>query len=186
VTERDFKGNILWQHAAQTPIAAQRLPNGTTFIATRSQLLIVDREGKQVFAHNPQPANITAAQWLRGGQMAIVTSGGRCSLLDARGQELKAFNTGGTVYTIGGNLEVLANGRILLPLYSQQQIAEFDWNGNKLWSANVPLPTSVSRLSNGHTLVTCNTMSRVIELDQNGKEVWSHQTDGRPFRARRR
>jgi hypothetical protein len=34
--------------------------------------------------------------------------------------------------------------------------------------------------------VTCSIDYRVVEIDRDGKEVWSYQTDGRPFRARRR
>lgn len=186
VTERDFKGNILWQVQAQLPVACQRLPDGNTFIVTRQRLAIVDRDGREVFAHQPPAPSILAAQRLRNGHIAMVTSGGRCSLLDPQGRELKAFQLGGNLYTLGGNIEVLPNGRILVPLYTQQCIAEFDWTGNKLWSATINNPTSVSRLSNGHTLVTCSLISRIVELDGAGKEVWSYQTDGRPFRARRR
>ena len=168
------------------PIACQRLPNGHTFIVTRQQLLIVDRDGKEVFTHANQGVSITAAQRLRNGQMVVVHSGGRCTLLDPKGTELKAIQLGGNIYTMGGNIEVLPNGRVLAPLYTQNSIVEFDWNGNKLWQAKVNRPTAITRLSNGHTLVTCGLDSRVLEIDQSGKEVWSVQTDGRPFSARRR
>ncbi len=186
VTERDFKGNMLWQVQAQLPVACQRLPDGNTFIVTRQRLMIVDRDGREVFGHTPQQPSILAAQRLRNGQIAMVTSGGRCSLLDPQGRELKAFQLGGNIYTLGGNIEVLPNGRILVPLYSQQCVAEFDWTGAKLWSANVINATSACRLSNGNTLITCSLNSRIVEIDRAGKEVWTYQVDGRPFRARRR
>jgi hypothetical protein len=186
VTERDFKGTILWQQAVQFPIAVQRLPNGNTFFATTSRMAIVDRAGKELFTHTPQSPSIRAAQWLRGGQVAYVSSGGRCVLIDAQGRELKAFEMGATVTAVGSNLEVLPNGRILVPLYSQKQVAEFDWDGRKLWWATIQMPISVSRLTNGNTLVTCAVPQRVVELDREGKEVWSLTTDGRPYRARRR
>jgi hypothetical protein len=185
VTERDFKGNILKQFPAINPIGCQRLPNGNTFIVTRQQLQIVNRDGDSVFTWAAQPPSISAAYRLRNGQFAVVTSGGVCQLLDAAGKELKRFQAG-YIYSLGGNIEVLPNGRILIPLYTNQCIAEFDWNGNKLWQAPVNRPISVTRLSNGHTLVTCSIDYRVIELDVHGKEVWSYQTDGRPFRAKRR
>ncbi len=186
VTERDFKGNVLKQFPAINPIACQRLANGHTFIVTRQQLQVVDGEGRDVFNWTAQPPTISAAQRLRNGQMVVVTSGGQCQLLDPKGQQLKTMNLGGTVYTLGGNVEVLANGRVLVPLYNLNSIAEFDWTGNKIWSANVNRPISVSRLPNGNTLVTCSIDYRVVELDKAGKEVWSYQTDGRPFRARKR
>src|SRR5258708_36232312 len=41
VSERDFKGNILWQrqNLPGMPVNAQRLANGNTFIATNTELL---------------------------------------------------------------------------------------------------------------------------------------------------
>jgi hypothetical protein len=186
VTERDFKGTVLKQFLAPMAIGCQRLPNGQTFIATRQNLRIVDADGKEVFTWFPQTPSINAAQRLRNGQIAVVTVGGKCQLLDPHGRELKSFIVGGSIYALGGNLEVLANGRILVPIYNLSAVVEFDWAGNKLWEAKVNRPTSVSRLGNGHTLVTCLFDQRVVEIDQNGKEVWSFETEGRATRARRR
>jgi hypothetical protein len=186
VTERDFKGNILKEFPAALPVGCQRLPNNQTFIVTRQQIRIVDREGKDVFTWFPQNLSISAAQRLRNGQMAVATTGGICQLLDPQGRELKSFRMGGSIYTLGGNIEVLANGRVLAPLYNLSTVVEFDWNGTKHWQANVNRPTAVARLTNGHTLVTCLLDNRVVEIDENGKEVWSYQTEGRPTRARRR
>lgn len=188
VTERDFKGNILKQFGANLPIGCQRFQNGDTFIVTRQQLILVDRDGKELFTHTNQGATglICGATRLRNGQMVVATSGGRCQLLDPTGRELKGFGMGGSVYTLGGSIEVLPNGRILVPLYNVNTVVEFDWQGNKLWQASVNRPCSASRLPNGNTLVTCSLDYRVLEIDPQGKEVWSYQTEGRPFRARRR
>ena len=185
VTERDFKGNILWQIPVMLPVACQRLPNGDTFIVTRQSLAIVNRDGKEVFSWAPKPVSITAAQRLRNGQIAVVTLG-NCKLLDPQGRELKSFRLDGNVYTLGGNIEVLANGRVLVPLYNVNMVVEYDWAGNKLWQANVVRPTAVNRLANGHTLVTCGLSSNVIEIDEKGMEVWRVNTDGRPYSARKR
>ena len=188
VTERDFKGNILKEFPAPNfPIGCQRLPNGHTFIATRQQLQIVDATGKQVFTWTPQPNPfITAAHRMKNGNIAIITSGGVCQLIDAQGKELKKFNLGATVSLLGSNIEALPNGRILVPLYTQNQIAEYDWTGQKLWQATANRPLAVSRLPNGNTLVTCSLDYRVVEINPEGNVVWSYQTEGRPFRARRR
>lgn len=186
VTERDFKGEVLKNFSVVMPVACQRLPNGHTFVASRRQLVIFNREGIDVFTWFPQNLSIITAQRLRNGQMAVVSSGGLCQLLDPQGRELKSFQMNGTIYTLGGNIEVLPNGRVLAPLYDLSVVVEFDWAGNKLWSANVSRPTSVTRLSNGNTLVTCMFDNQVVEINANGKEVWSYQTDGRPMRARRR
>ncbi len=50
VSERDFKGNILWQKQIVQPVRVQRLPNGNTFIATLTgSLMEVDRSGKEIY-----------------------------------------------------------------------------------------------------------------------------------------
>ena len=67
VTERDFKGNLLWQVGVTMPVTCQRLGNGQTFIATRQNLLIVDRDGKEVFTYFQQNTSITTAARLRNG-----------------------------------------------------------------------------------------------------------------------
>ncbi len=188
VTERDFKGSILKQFPAKFPTGCQRLPDGNTFIVTRQLLQIVDPDGKEVFSWQPAAKGvIMSAQRLRNGQIAVITGVNICQLLDAQGKELKRFNTGGNTSLVGANFEVLPNGRVLVPLYSQQMIAEYDWNGTKLWQAQVARPLSVTRLQNGNTLVTTSIAPyRVVEIDRNGQEVWSYQTEGRPMRARRR
>lgn len=187
VTERDFKGNILKTFNANLPISAQRLPNGKTFIVTRQQIQIVDSEGQPTFTWNAQPNLIMAAQRTRNGQMVVLSTNGVCQLLDADGKELKRFNTGNNASVIGANIEVLPNGNVLIPLYTQQIVAEFDWTGAKVWQAQTQRPLSVTRLSNGNTLVTTSlTPYRLIEIDRNGQEVWSMNTEGRALRARRR
>ncbi len=186
VTERDFKGNILWQANANMPISCQRLPNGNTFIATRQSLVIVDRDGRDQFTWLSPGASITAAFHKRNGEIAVVTSGGRCQLLDSQGRELKSFMLGGAVYSLGGQIEVLPNGRVLVPLYNNQAVVEFDWEGKRHWQVNAPNPVSATRLPSGNTLITCSLNYRVVEFDSGGREVWSLQTEGRPFRARRR
>src|SRR5262249_55736126 len=64
ITERDLKGNILWEHkVATSPIACQRLPNGNTFIATYTQLSEVTRDHKEVYSINrAQDGQIYSAQ----------------------------------------------------------------------------------------------------------------------------
>jgi HEAT repeat protein len=187
VTERDFKGKVLKTFTAPLATGCQRLTSGQTLIVSRQILKIVDREGKETFSWAPQPFNITAGYGLRNGQVAVATSDGRCRLLDPQGRELKSMQIG-PIYVMGGSIEVLPNGRVLAPLYSQNMVAELDWTGAKLWQAQVTRPTSATRLPNGNTLVSCGmTMpGRVLEIDKNGKELWNLAVEGRYVRARRR
>jgi HEAT repeat protein/outer membrane protein assembly factor BamB len=184
VTERDFKGKIIWEMAVTNPINAQRLPNGHTFIATRNQLLEVDRNKKEVFTINRQNYDIMAAQKLPNGQIVMLTSGGMCLRMDTKGKELKSFSVGNINYY--GCLDVLPNGRMLVAQYNNNKVVEYDAKGKSVWEATVQWPTAVSRLPNGRTLVVCGDNQLILELDRRGKKVWEYKTEGRPWRARRR
>jgi hypothetical protein len=105
--------------------------------------------------------------------------------LDASGKELKSFPVGPS--SLGG-LEVLPNGRILIALYSNNMVVEYDQEGRRIWEAKVTQPSSATRLPNGNTLVACSLGNQqVVELDRSGNVVWQHQAPNqRPWKARRR
>ncbi len=62
VVERDKEGNIVWEVAAEQPIAAVRLPNGHTLITSMSdhRAVEVDREAKEVWEYR-QDTRVTRA-----------------------------------------------------------------------------------------------------------------------------
>src|SRR5262249_46290458 len=149
----------------------QRLPNGHTLMVTRNQILEVDGEGKDVSAYTRSTTDIMAAQRRRDGQTILLTMTGQGIHLDANNQEVKSFASG-TTYVLGSNVEVLGNGRILVPQYANNKVVEFDADGKVVWEATVMNPNSVFRLPNGNTVVASNATGRVVELDRSGKEVW--------------
>src|SRR5262249_9794254 len=54
VSERSKKGEVVWEKKVDSPLAAQRLPGGNTFICSRTHLLEFDKDGKEVFSYaNP-------------------------------------------------------------------------------------------------------------------------------------
>jgi outer membrane protein assembly factor BamB len=184
VTERDFKGKILWEKNHQMPLAVQRLPNGNTFIAGRNGLIEYDRAGKEVFKHERGDFSIFGATKLRNGEYGIVTSFGTFIRLDSKGKEVKNFNVGQTQSLCVP--DALPSGRVLIPLWGNGKVVEYDPDGKEVWSGQVNNPVSAMRLPNGNTLVASMGSGKVVELDRNGKQVWEHKTDGRPWRVRRR
>jgi hypothetical protein len=184
VSERNLKGEVLWEKAMMMPIAAQRLPNGHTFMASRNQLMEVDKDGKEVFTQQRPGYDVMMAHKLRDGQIALITNTGQFRRLDAEGKEVKSFPVGNV--QIFGGMDVLSNGRVLVPLYYNNKVVEFDAEGKNVWEATVQWPTSAVRLPNGNTLVSSNGTQQVLEIDRTGKVVWQQKLDGRPWRARRR
>jgi PQQ-like domain len=187
VTERNLKGEVLWEKAVNTPINCQRLANGNTFIAARGQLLEVDRDGKEVFSHVRVNQDVMAGQRLRDGQYVVLTYGWQYARLDAAGKEQKTGRIPSFPFTVNPcSIEVLPNDRVLVAQFNQNKVTEVDLNGKVLWEATVQMPMSVSRLPNGNTLVGSTNLQRVTELDRTGKAVWEFKDNMRAFRARRR
>jgi HEAT repeats len=187
VTERNLKGEILWHHDIPMPIAAQRQLNGNTFIATRNALVEVNRDGKEVFHYQrPNGEQFMRGLKLRNGEVACVTEGHRFVKLDAAGKEVQGFPV--DIQTFGGRIEVLPNGRVLVPLYSSNKVVEMEGEGKVVWEAAVPFgtPIAATRLPNGNTLVTSMNQAPAVEIDRAGKVVWEYKTDTRITRAFRR
>ena len=186
VTERTIKGEVLWTKQLHLyPISAQRLRNGNTFIATNTQLIEVDKTGKEVLTLNRPNGDVLAAQKTRDGKIVLVNSQGQVVRLDATGKELKTFMAG--PITLGG-LEVLPNGRVLIAHYSNNMVVEYDSEGARVWEARVTQPASATRLPNGNTLVaSAGAPEQAVELDRSGHVVWEYKTTNqRPWKVRRR
>jgi hypothetical protein len=197
VTERNLKGEVLWEKRVVQPICARRFANGHTFIATCQGILELDRAGNEIFnkrivvTHLANNKQIQAAQLLvaahkqRNGQVVCVTLTGLCLRLDATGRELKSFPVQRTSFGVG--IDVLPNGRLLLPLYTGNQVVETDAEGQVVWRVATKLPGSAQRLANGNTLVTSKLAPTVVtELDATGRVVWDYRATGRLVRAYRR
>jgi hypothetical protein len=186
VSERNLKGEVQWSKATTALLlTARRLANGNTFIATRNSLQEVDKDGKEVVSIARPNNDLATAVRLRNGDFAVVTNLGQFLRLSPEGKELKSFPVG-QVLAVGGGIDVQPNGRVLVPLYSQGKVVEFDAEGKKLWEADVVQPSSVARLPNGNVLVSSRNARAVVEIDRTGKEVWKHATDGLPMKASRR
>jgi HEAT repeat protein len=183
LTERDRDGKAVWQHAVPNAISARRLRNGQTFVVCRNQLLVLDREGKQVFAHLHSTGFILAGERFRDGQMAFVTYQGQYVRLDAAGKQMKTFQVPFIPnFGVNGAL-VLPGDRVLVSLSNPGKVIEYAPGGKVAWEAAVTNPGNPTRLPNGHTLVPSNGNTTLTELDRNGRIV-SEKKDlpHRPFR----
>ena len=185
VTERNFKGDILWEKRVTTwPVCVDRLPNGHTFIVTRQQILEVDRSGKEVFNYNRAFGDIMWAAKARDGQYVLLSNQGLCVRVDSAQKEVKTFRVQG-VSNFGN--ELLPNGNILVPLSWQNKVTEYDHDGKVVWEANVVQPMAVSRLPNGNTLISSiNGQAKMLELDRAGKTVADTNIQMYSTRIRRR
>jgi HEAT repeat protein len=187
VTERDLTGRVLWEKQIPLPVACERLPRGTTFIATSSQIVEVDRSGREVFSYQvPRTkGKLVAARKLKNGQIIFVTNPGGITHLDPAGHVVKSFSIGKVSY-FASTIDVLPNGRILVPLYIEDRVVEYDLDGNIVWQVKVTGAVSAARLPNGNTLLALPVAKKLVEIDRAGKQISQTTLDGQPRQARRR
>jgi outer membrane protein assembly factor BamB len=186
VTERSREGKVLWKKEIAEPLMAQRLRNGHTFIGTRSQLVEVDRDGKEVFTYSrPDGDAIMKAVKLPNGDMAAITDAGVFVRLNSAGKEIKSYPASLQYY--GGRLEVLPNGHLLLPRTQSNDVIELDTEGKPTkFRAQFNAPIAAARLPNGNTLITSMNQQKTLEVDKAGAKVWEYSTDTRVTRSFRR
>ncbi len=150
VTERDREGKILWEYAStnNSPIAAQRLPNGNTLIATFNQLLEVSPDKRTVQTHT-NPSGFRHALRLRNGHILYIASNGQVVELDAQFKEVRTITPemhgGGASYW--ASVEPLPNGRFLLALGTSGKVIEIDGTGKIQWQCDVPNVVFATRLA---------------------------------------
>jgi HEAT repeat protein len=184
VSERDFKGTIIWQKVMpHAVINCQRLPGGNTFVAMDSGFAELDRKG-QVIWQLPYP-RVDAGFKGADGIINILTRDNNVVRIMPNGQEVKSFPCKRKDDEPGG-IDVLSNGRVLVSQPSDNSVAEMDLQGHVVWSAPAPGITSATRLATGHTLVSSLDNNKVIELDRSGKVVWEYKSEWGVARARRR
>jgi HEAT repeat protein len=180
-----FRGEEVWSRKVpELLLGARPLPGGGVLVITRGRVAVWDAAGHEVRAVE-RPQDVAAACRFRDGRLAVVTTGGRCVRYDARGREDGGFPCG-VVISVGANVDALPGGHVLVPLYTRNQVAEYDAEGNITWSAPVMRPTSVHRTAGGHTLVASRSARLVVEIDGRGDEVWRRELPGPPLRAVRR
>lgn len=188
VTERDRRGQILWQHRASgVAIGCQRLANGNTLVVTYRELYEVTPEQRKVFRHHDRMEFRYARQLPNGHILYIRSNGWLVEMDSACRRELRVIHP--AEHALGArywaSMEVLPNGRYLLALAGSDRVLEIDAAGKVLWECTVRTPASATRLRNGHTLIASFDERCIIEVDRAGKEVSKQPLDGRPFVVRR-
>jgi HEAT repeat protein len=188
VTERNFKGDVLWEHRIPNyPMYAERLKNGNTFIVCRNQLFEVTRGKKEVLRIDRPSHDVMSARKLPNGQIVIVTNTRQVVRLDRTGKQLKSFPITQVVYNSN---EVLDNGNVLIPMGWNNRVEEYDPSGKMVRMITAVMqPVHAVRLPNGNTLIASSQSFpgyKAFEVDRTGKVVREVQMSTYSSRVRRR
>jgi HEAT repeat protein len=196
VTERNLKGDVLWQKQTPDayPVGVQRLRNGNTLIVCYGQppkILEVDRTGRELYSI-VRNDGVTAARKLRDGSIVCVTSQRTVLRLDTAGKERKSFPVPAvksfTVPAVADSgVDILPNGHVLVCVNRMNKVLEYDGDGKVTWEASVPWPMAACRLPGGGALAAVHSgQPQLLELNREGKTVGEVPTDSNTFRLRRR
>lgn len=187
VTEYDTRGNKYWKKDGLNGRAtnAQRLQNGNTFIATTSEILEVDRAGKEVYRFGIN-VGITAAYRSVNGEVIVLRNDSKVVRYQTNGTEIATFDSKRDSSWTSG-LDLLRNGNIVVTQPNPgQKVSEFTSDGKLVHEWSTPNVTTATRLNNGNLLVASHSGQVVIEYDRAGKKLWEYRDEFHSFRARRR
>jgi hypothetical protein len=190
VSEKDKSGKILWRKDTfGGALAAQRLPNRNLFIGTHTQLLEVDRAGKEVVAHTPKGGTLTDALRLPNGHVVFINRRGVLKEITwPTCKEVRTLRLSNAPVqaTDWYRLEAAPGGRFLLASHSDGRVFEIDAGGKLVWEHKVPYAYSATRLANGHVLIATAESHRLIEVDRRGKIVHEEKAQSILRRVRAR
>jgi HEAT repeat protein len=170
VSERTRGNKVVWEKPFPSVFHAERLADGSTFIAQRNQLQIIDRAGKQTFNHFYNMNSILAARRFRDGSIAYVSYSGHYVRLDREGKQVKTVQLNWWNFGLNG-AEILAGDHVVASVSNFNKVMEYDGDGKQVWECGVVNPAIPYRLANGHTLVPGNNLMMITEIDRKGKIV---------------
>jgi hypothetical protein len=184
VTERDRTGKIFWEHKVNTPIACQRLPNGSTWISTNHRFFIVTPDGKEQTIYTPENGFFMHSVYrMRNGNVAVVSMAGEIREVTPAGAVIRTIPL--EVQGSWSGISVAGNGHYLVVNNGQGLVQEIDQSGKVVWDLRQEGACYATRLPGGNTLVVSN-RSGLIEVDRDGKTVWERKTNTSLWRGHRR
>jgi hypothetical protein len=70
---------------------------------------------------------------------------------------------------------------IMVGLFAEKKVVEFDLEGKEVWSVNAPSAWSAIRLHNGNTLISGDGLGYTREVNPKGETVWEFTKADAPF-----
>jgi hypothetical protein len=187
VAEYDRAGKVVWQQAVANTVAAQRLPNGNTFVCSHDQLLEITRAGKTLRKYAPNVGTLTDAVRLGNGHVVFINTRGMLKEItwpehrEVRTLYLTKAPAQGTDWY---RLEPLPGARLLLASHTDGRVFEIDAAGKVVWEYKVPQAYSATRLENGNVLIATAESARLLEVDRSGRVIYEGKADGVVRRVR--
>jgi hypothetical protein len=175
VTERDMKGNILWQFDTDGEAQnCQRLRNGNTFIATRTDVMEVRPNKTVVFKYQMTNAYLHGVRRMPNGHFVGIGASGGIIEMSPAGKVVRqvALAHEGT----WGDVVSLPGGHFMVTNYGSGFVREVDAAGKTLREVKITDACGLDVLPNGKILVSGT--SYAMMTDWSGKSLWKTSSDG--------
>jgi HEAT repeat protein len=188
LTERDRSGKVVGINRVYPSLFyAERQRDGSTFLACRQHLYLLDPKGAVAFEHTYAMNSILAARRFRDGSIAYVSYGGHYVRLDRAGKEVKSVQLPNWGVHSPNGADILPGDRIVLAEQRLGKVIEYGLDGKVIWECPIRQPISPHALPNGNLLVSGDAQQSIYEIDRRGKiaREWKGLSF-RPFRVARR
>lgn len=80
------------------------------------------------------------------------------------------------------HVRMTKNKTIMVGLFAEKKVVEFDLDGKEVWSVDAPSAWSAIRLHNGNTLISGDGQSYTREVNMKGETVWQLTQADVPFK----
>jgi hypothetical protein len=80
------------------------------------------------------------------------------------------------------HVRITDNKTIMVGLFAEKKVVEFDLEGKEIWSVDAPSAWSAIRLHNGNTLISGDGQGYTREVNPKGKTVWEFTKADAPFK----
>jgi hypothetical protein len=181
---------VIWEYAGGSRDGFV-LPNGNVLLAYSNRVEEVDRDGKQLWSYELDPANkeIGTAQRLYNGNTLITELGAKPRLLEFDSaakvirNEFPLQPETDNVHLQTRMARQLRNGNYLVPHLLAFAVKEYTPEGKVVRTFKTDMesiggrpaenwPFTAIRLDNGNTLISLTHGNKVIEINQAGEIVW--------------
>jgi len=193
------EGKVVWQYSIPLRTAtggvqefddATLLPNGNIVFACMSGAGIITHEKNLVWqyicakgteTHSCQPIGTDSVLLVvndsnHPGVLIINTA--KNEILKEIAIPTKSTNTHGQFR----HVRMTKDKTIMVGLYAEEKVVEFDLDGKEIWSAPAKSPWSVIKLHSGNVLISGDGQSYTREINQEGETVWEFTQIDAPFK----
>lgn len=171
VQEIDTSGKVQWTKNISNPLCAYRLRNGHTFIACRNQLIVLDRDNKEIRNLRRPSYDVASAMLFPNGTISMLTTGGSYIRFDKDNKATKTVYLGRSFTLTGMRCHFNADGSFIAPDYNSARVRAYDADGKQKWEATVSQPSSVTQLPSGNLIIASQYLNSLTELNRDGKSV---------------